>query len=75
MTVIEPGDEERLAFSELLDHVLDRGLVITGDVTISVADIDLIRVGLSVYLTGIEGLARRQSESAAHRFLPFGSGP
>ena len=46
--------DERLALGELLNHVLDKGVVIAGDVTISVADIDLIRVGLSLYLTSVE---------------------
>jgi hypothetical protein len=48
--------EERLALGELLNHVLDKGVVIAGDVTISVADIDLIRVGLSLYLASVETL-------------------
>jgi gas vesicle structural protein len=48
--------DERLALGELLNHVLDKGVVITGDITISVADIDLIRVGLSLYLTSVETL-------------------
>jgi hypothetical protein len=47
-------DEERLVLSELLNHVLDKGLVITGDVTIAVADIDLVRVGVALYLTAVE---------------------
>ena len=50
----ELESSERLALSELLNHVLDKGLVISGDVTISVADIDLLRVGLTVYLTSVE---------------------
>ncbi|HEY9450506.1 MAG TPA: gas vesicle protein [Gemmatimonadaceae bacterium] len=49
-------NDERLALSELLNHVLDKGVVIAGDVTISVADIDLIRLGLSLYLTSVETL-------------------
>ena len=48
--------DERLVLGELLNHVLDKGVVIAGDVTISVADIDLIRVGLSLYLTSVETL-------------------
>lgn len=49
--------DERLALGELLNHVLDKGVVISGDVTISVADIDLIRVGLALYLTSVESVA------------------
>ena len=35
-------EDEELSLLETLDHVLDRGLVIAGEVTIAVADIDLI---------------------------------
>jgi hypothetical protein len=50
------GDElgQGLVLSDLLNHVLDKGVVLTGDVTISVADIDLVRVGLSVLLSSVE---------------------
>ena len=39
---------------ELLDRILDKGVVIGGDLTISVADVDLIYVGLKVMLTSVE---------------------
>lgn len=50
--------EERLVLGEMLNHVLDKGVVIAGDITISVADIDLIRLGISLYLTSVETLER-----------------
>ena len=46
--------ESDLSLLETLDHILARGLVITGEITISVADIDLIFVGLNVLLTSVE---------------------
>lgn len=51
-----PG--ERVALCEALDRVLNKGAVVTGEVTISVADIDLVYLGLHVVLTSIE-TARR----------------
>ena len=47
-------EESELSLLETLDHVLNRGLVIAGEITISVADIDLIFVGLNVLLTSVE---------------------
>lgn len=47
-------ERSELSLLETLDHVLDRGLVIAGEITISVADIDLIFVGLNVLLTSTE---------------------
>jgi gas vesicle structural protein len=55
----DPGDEDALVLSDLLSHVLDKGVVITGDVIISVAGIDLIAVSLSVLITALETLERR----------------
>lgn len=50
----EQIDENELSLLETLDHVLNRGLVIAGEITISVADIDLVFVGLNVLLSSVE---------------------
>ena len=50
----ELDEDEELSLLETLDHVLDRGLVIAGEVTIAVADIDLIYLGLNVLLGSVE---------------------
>ena len=47
-------EENELSLLETLDHVLNRGLVIAGEITISVADIDLIFLGLNVLLSSVE---------------------
>jgi hypothetical protein len=39
---------------EVLDRVLDKGVVISGDLTIAVADVDLIFLGLKVMLASVE---------------------
>jgi hypothetical protein len=51
-------DDEELSLLETLDHVLDRGLVIAGEVTIAVADIDLIYLGLNLLLGSVESVNR-----------------
>ena len=53
MTARIPEGRE-VALLELLDRVVDRGVVIAGDITISVADVDLIYLGLRVMLTSVE---------------------
>ena len=52
--IIEDWENTDLSLLETLDHVLDRGLVITGEITISVADIDLIYLGLNVMVSSVE---------------------
>ena len=57
--LLAPGDAEQLVLSDLLNRVLDKGVVIAGDVTISVADVDLVRLNLTVVLQAVETEARR----------------
>jgi hypothetical protein len=47
-------DNTPVELSDLINRVLDKGAVIAGSVTISVADIDLIQLDLTVVLTAIE---------------------
>ena len=54
IVVTEEWEEAELSLLETLDHVLNRGLVIAGEITISVADIDLIFVGLNVMVSSVE---------------------
>ena len=64
----ESLEEVELSLLETLDHVLSRGLVIAGEITISVADIDLIFVGLNVLVTSVETandvIRRREAEKS-----------
>ncbi len=45
--------EEHVSLCEAIDRVLNKGVVLTGDVIISVADVDLIYLGLNVVLTSV----------------------
>ncbi len=47
-------DSERVSICEVLDRVLNKGVVVAGEVTISVADVDLLYLGLNLVLTSIE---------------------
>jgi len=57
--------EEELTLLELLDRVLDKGVVLSGEVTLSVADVDLVYLGLRVLLSSVEAAERmRRGEPA-----------
>lgn len=63
---------EELSLLETLDHALNRGLVITGEITISVANVDLLFLGLSLVLGSVETMdqariGRSQERSASNR--------
>lgn len=51
--------EEEHSLADLVNRVLDKGAVISGDVTISVAGVDLIYLGLNVILSSIESMRGR----------------
>ena len=53
------SSEEELALVDLVNRVLDKGAVISGDITISVAGIDLIYLGLNVILSSVESMRGR----------------
>jgi len=61
-----PQDDE-LTLLELADRLLNRGVVLSGEATISVAGVDLIYLGLNVVLTAVENLAssKRGGDDAA----------
>jgi hypothetical protein len=49
---------KEITLLEILDRVLDKGVVISGDMVISVADIDLIYLGLKVLLSSVETIEK-----------------
>jgi gas vesicle protein GvpA/GvpJ/GvpM family len=50
--------EEEISLLEILDHVLNAGVVIHGSLVISVAGVDLVYLGLNVVLTSVETALR-----------------
>jgi hypothetical protein len=44
-------DRRRVSLCETLDRVLNKGAVVAGEVTISVADVDLVYLGLHLVLS------------------------
>ena len=66
LIISEEWEGSDLSLLETLDHVLNRGLVIAGEITIAVADIDLIFIGLNVMVSSVEAaqevLRKRETE-------------
>ena len=55
----DPSDEMTLL--DILDHVLNQGVVLRGNVIISLAGVDLVYLGLDVILTSVETALRHVS--------------
>lgn len=47
-------EEKDMTLLELLDRLLDKGIVIHGDLIISIADIDLIYLGLRLVIGSVD---------------------
>jgi len=46
--------QKEVTLLDTLDRILNKGVVLRGDITISVADVDLIYLGLKLLLTSVE---------------------
>jgi len=55
--------DERVALVDLLDRVLAGGVVIVGDVTLSIADVDLVTVSLRALVTSVSALVEGTDDS------------
>lgn len=65
-------DEGQLVLGDLLNHVLDKGVVISGHVTISIADIDLLALDLRLLLTSVQTAMARGSDRTLAKRLEGG---
>jgi hypothetical protein len=48
------GLDRPVSLSEVLDRVLNKGAVVTGEIVISVAGVDLVYLGVNLVLTSIQ---------------------
>ena len=67
-----PADdgEHESSLLDVLDNTLNRGALLTGDVVLGVANVDLIYVKLSVLLAALDKLTRNDPA-----FAPVAAGP
>ncbi|MGH9523435.1 MAG: gas vesicle protein [Terriglobales bacterium] len=54
VTILGGGDENDYSLLDILDHVLNAGVVIHGSVVISLGGVDLVYLGLNAVLTSVE---------------------
>ena len=73
MADISLNETEQVSLCEALDRILNKGAVVVGEVTISVANIDLVYLGLQVMLTSIE-TAREVMASDSYNSPPLALG-
>ncbi len=52
--------QKEVSLAETLDRVLNKGAVLTGDIIISLADIDLVYIGVNLLVSSVETMKGRQ---------------
>jgi hypothetical protein len=58
VSTLSVESQNDISLLEILDHVLNSGVVIHGSLVISLAGVDLVYVGLNVVLTSVETALR-----------------
>lgn len=58
MDELDELDQIDLTLLDLVDHVLNKGVVLTGEATISLAGVDLVYLGLNVVLASVSTIER-----------------
>jgi len=66
-TTYAVDENEQIALCEAIDRILNKGAVIVGEATISVANVDLIYLALQVMLSSVE-TAGHFKKDACHAF-------
>jgi hypothetical protein len=63
VSVVErPPLQHEVTLLELVDRVLHKGVVVTGDITLSVAGVDLVYIGLRLLLASASTIDRLREE-------------
>jgi Gas vesicle protein. len=77
---MQPSREYKITLTDLLDRVLDQGLVLNADILITVAGVPLLGISLSAAIAGAETMTKyglfaewdkeiRQSERKTEKML------
>lgn len=69
VTILGGDDQSELSLLDIIDHVLNAGVVLQGSVVISLAGVDLVYLGLNLVLTSVE-TALRQMQPAPPKSPP-----
>ena len=64
-----PTLQHQVTLLELVDRVLNKGVALSGDITLSVADVDLVYVGLRVLLSSVATLEEQNAHAIAQEGL------
>jgi hypothetical protein len=56
--ILSDFQDDELSLFEMLDHILSKGIVIAGEITISVANVDLIYLGVNILAGSVDSIQK-----------------
>jgi len=65
--IVPADNDRRIALVDLLDRVLAGGVVITGDITLSIADVDMVTISLRTLISSVGSLLALDGDSGGIR--------
>lgn len=71
LTILTGDAQDELSLLEIVDHVLNKGIVLHGAIVISLAGVDLIYIGLNAVVTSVETAHRHLHTPADHASPPL----
>lgn len=63
----EVYESQQLVLSDLINRVLDKGVVISANITIGIADVDLIQLDLRLLISSVTTLQKRMAKKRAEK--------
>ncbi|KSU81017.1 Gas vesicle protein [Fictibacillus enclensis] len=73
MKQFSPFENKEVTLLDLLDGIIDTGVVIRGEILISIADIDLIIVDLKLLISSIESAFENSSRKIIEEVVDRGT--
>ncbi len=58
LQILTGSEDERVALIDLIDHLLDQGVVLQGELTLGLSGIDLVEVRISALLAAADRIRR-----------------
>ena len=58
MSALETVGSRNVTLVDLVDRLLGKGVVISGDITLAIADIDLVKLELRALIASVDTLAQ-----------------
>ena len=60
-SAIDEPESQRVSLCDMLDRILNKGVVLTGEIVVSVAEVELLYIGLQAVITSVETLRVAQA--------------